>query len=156
MNIDILRITAYKPEHKQRYIEINEAWIKKDYELEPLDIQELHNPEEFVLKSGGAILVALLGDIVIGTCALINNGEGVYEMVKMAVDEAYRGYGAGRKLCEAIIEKARALGATKIILHSNTVYAGKAVALYRKFGFYEIPLGETEWARADIKMELPL
>ncbi len=156
MSTTDVSITGYKPEHKQRYIEINEAWIKKDYEMEPLDVQELHNPEEFILKGGGAIIVAVLGEMVIGTCALINNGNGVYEMVKMGVDETYRGYGIGRKLCEGIIEKAKTMGAVKIILYSNTVHAGRAVELYRKYGFYEVPLGETDWDRADIKMELTL
>ena len=149
-------ITNYEPEHKQRYIEINEAWIKKDYQMEPLDVQELHHPETYILKNGGVIIVAMLGDDVVGTCALINTGNGIYEMVKMAVDETYRGYGTGRKLCEGIIGKAKALGATKIVLYSNTVYSGRAVELYRKFGFYEVPLGETEWHRADIKMEMKL
>lgn len=156
MNTHDIQIKDYHPGHKQRYIEINEAWIKKDYTMEALDVQELHHPETFILKDGGAIIVAMLGEEVAGTCALINNGQGVYEMVKMAIDERYRGYGTGRKLCAAIIEKARALGAVKIILHSNTVYSGRAVELYRKFGFYEVPLGETAWERADIKMELLL
>ncbi|MCB0376410.1 MAG: GNAT family N-acetyltransferase [Sinomicrobium sp.] len=156
MNDNEIRIADYKPEYKPRYIAINEAWIKKDYVMEALDVEELHNPENFILKGGGAIIVALLGEQVVGTCALVNNGEGVYEMVKMGVDEKYRGYGIGRRLCTGIIEKARALGAVKIVLYSNTVYSGNAVALYRKFGFHEVPLGKTDWARADIKMEKAL
>lgn len=154
MNTNEIQIADYKPEHKQRYIEINEAWIKKDYTMEELDVQELHNPETFILEGGGAIIVALLGNVVVGTCALINDGKGVYEMVKMGVDETWRGYGIGRKLCAGIIEKAKAIGAVKIVLYSNTAHSGRAVELYRKFGFYEVPLGETEWVRADIKMEL--
>jgi putative acetyltransferase len=156
MNSSEIQIAAYQPVHKQRYIEINEAWIKKDYKMEEPDIKELHYPEEFILKNGGAIIVALMGGEVIGTCALMYRGAGIYEMVKMAVDETCRGLGVGNMLCAGIIAKAKELHAAKIILYSNTVHSGKAVMLYRKFGFYEVQLGETEWLRADIKMEMNL
>lgn len=46
---------------------------------------------------GGAILFALLGDAVVGTCALKQEGEGVFELTKMAVDESHQGLGIGRR-----------------------------------------------------------
>jgi ribosomal protein S18 acetylase RimI-like enzyme len=55
---------------------------------------------------------------------------------------------------EASIEKARQLGAHTVILYSNTRLA-PAITLYRKLGFYEVPL-DGPYKRSDIKMELPL
>ena len=42
----------------------------------------------------------------------------------------------------------------KIILFSNRGGSAKAIEMYYKMGFKEIPLGNSEFARADIKMEL--
>lgn len=153
---DSVQIIDYRPEFKKDYIAINEAWIKKDYTLEELDIQELHNLEEYILKDGGAIILALIKDKVVGTCALQYKEKGVFEMVKMAVNDGFKGLGIGNKLCEGIIDKAKELNANEIILYSNTQYSVVAIKLYRKYGFIEIPLGKTDWNRADIKMELNL
>ena len=73
----------------------------------------------------------------------------------MAVDKSYRGIGAGRQLGEAAIRRARAMGATKLILYSETSLA-TAIILYRKLGFKEIPLEAGTYERANIKMELRL
>src|SRR5688500_18861333 len=107
----IIKIVDYSPAHKKRFIEINEAWITKDYVLEELDKKELYNPEENILKGGGAILIALYDNEPIGTCALVNMGNNIYELIKMAVDEKARGLKIGRLLGEKTIEKAKELGA---------------------------------------------
>jgi ribosomal protein S18 acetylase RimI-like enzyme len=78
----------------------------------------------------------------------------VFEFTKMAVDEKYRGLKIGKTLALAAIGKARAMGAHKIILYSNTTLAN-AIALYRKLGFKEVPV-DSVYERSDIKMELPL
>lgn len=77
-------------------------------------------------------------------------------MAKMAVDDAWRGKGIGRLLCEAIIERARELGGHTLMLYSNRAGAAVAIALYRKLGFQELPLPTKAYARADIYMELPV
>jgi len=51
------------------------------------------------------------------------------------------------------LERAKELGAHKIILYSNTALKS-AIHLYRKFGFKEVPLGDVEYKRANIKMEI--
>jgi GNAT superfamily N-acetyltransferase len=151
-----IQIVDFKPEYKKAFIEINEAWISKDYVLEELDKKELYNPEENILKGGGAILIALYNNEPVGTCALVEMGDHTYELIKMAVAEKARGLKIGRLLGIKTIEKAKALGAKKIILYSNTKFSGVAVQLYYKLGFKKVPLGNTEWQRADIKMELQL
>ena len=77
-----------------------------------------------------------------------------YEFTKMAVDGKFRGLKVGLALGEAAIEKARELGATKIILYSHTVLV-PAVSLYKKLGFVEVPV-DGPYKRSNIKMELEL
>jgi ribosomal protein S18 acetylase RimI-like enzyme len=153
---DEIEIVDYAPEFHSRYREINIAWIEKSYFMEPLDWAQLDRPEETILENGGGIILAKYGRQIVGTCALIKLSNGVYEMIKMAVDEKFRGMKIGWKLGFAIIEKGKELSAKKIELLSNTKGSAAAINLYRKLGFKEVPLDSNEFERADIKMELAL
>ncbi|MDQ3110180.1 MAG: GNAT family N-acetyltransferase [Bacteroidota bacterium] len=113
-------------------------------------------PHEHILKNGGAILIAVYKNKFVGTCALINEGHGDYELTKMAVDQELRGLKIGYHLGIATLEKAKMLGAKKVILHSNRKGSAAAINLYYKLGFKEIPIGNATWARADIKMEIAI
>ena len=68
--------------------------------------------------------------------------------------ERFQGKKIGQALAEAAIAKARHYHAHKIILYSNTKLQ-PAIALYRKLGFYEVPV-DGPYKRSDIKMELNL
>ena len=98
--------------------------------------------------------MASVDDEIAGTVALKYVETGVYEFTKMAVDERFRGQKVGLALAEAAIEKARTLGAKKIILYSSTKLV-PAISLYRKLGFAEIPV-DGPYKRSDIKMQLTL
>jgi hypothetical protein len=56
---------------------------------------------------------------------------------------------------EAAIATARASGASRLVLQSNTVL-GPAMALYRKLGFVEVHGAPSLYARSNIHMELQL
>jgi GNAT superfamily N-acetyltransferase len=145
--------------HHDAFRDLNLAWIEEHFVVEARDRYELDDPERHVLDVGGHIFVAQTegagGVEVLGTCALVPEHDGGYELVKMAVAPAARGRGVGRALGEAAIEKARALGAPRVELLSNTVLA-PAIGLYRALGFVEVPLPPTEYSRANIKMVLDL
>jgi len=47
-------------------------------------------------------------------------------------------------------------GARKVFLFSNTKGSAEAINLYKKLGFKETPLGNSEFLRADIRMEMDL
>jgi ribosomal protein S18 acetylase RimI-like enzyme len=70
----------------------------------------------------------------------------------MAVDEIYRRKGIAEALSYAALHKARELGATSVILYSQTGLV-PAITLYKKLGFREVPLEKGIYARSDIKME---
>lgn len=149
-------VIDYLPEYQPAFRALNVAWIEKSFEMEPIDFYQLDHPEEAILKNGGCIILAQYNNQIVGTCALVRMNADVMEMIKMAVDENYRGLKIGYELGKAIIDKARQLGAKKIELYSNTKGSANAVQLYRKLGFREIPLDHMEFERADIKMELEL
>jgi len=153
-SMDFIRIVEYTSEHRLRFKEINEQWITRSYVMEEEDIKTVEDPEGYILKDGGKIYIALYNGHPVGTCAYLNLGKGVYEMIKFAVDENYRGLRIGKILGEQSVEHVKELGAQSIILFSNTKGSAKAIELYYRLGFKEISLGTSEFIRADIKMEL--
>jgi ribosomal protein S18 acetylase RimI-like enzyme len=151
-----VEIVHYLPEHRRRFKEINEQWITRSFVLEEEDIRTLEDPESYILKNGGAIYIALYDGEVAGTCAYLNFGNNSYEMIKMAVDERFRGLKIGKLIGEYSLNDMRKKGAKHIFLFSNTKGSAVAIKLYRTLGFKEIELGNSEFQRADIKMELYL
>ena len=149
-----IQIVEYLPEHRQRFKEINVQWITRSFEMEEEDIKTVDDPEGYILKGGGKIFIALYNNEVVGTCAYLNFGDHLYEMIKMAVDEKFRGLKIGKIIGEVSLQKIKAYGAKKIFLFSNTKGSATAVALYRKLGFIQVPLGTSEFQRADIRMEM--
>jgi ribosomal protein S18 acetylase RimI-like enzyme len=149
-----IRIVDYRPEHQPWFEKLNRDWIEKYFTMEPLDFMILQHPEEHIINNGGTIIMAFYHTEIAGTVALKFVEQGVYELTKMGVDTKFQGQKIGWTLANAAIEKARKLGASKIILYSNTILA-PAISLYRKLGFKEMPL-DSPYKRGNIKMELAL
>jgi len=153
---DAIQIIDYQPQFAQAFYDLNFAWISAAYEVEEEDIKILSHPDKYILKKGGHIILAMYNGEPVGTCALIKTDPGIYEMSKMTVAASMRGKNAGLKLGQAIIEKAKNVGAKKIQLFSNKKGSAIAIQLYKKLGFIEIPLEGQAYKRADIKMEITL
>ncbi|MFZ6013673.1 MAG: GNAT family N-acetyltransferase [Bacteroidota bacterium] len=151
---DGVTLLDYQSEHQPWFEKFNRDWIEKYFWMEPVDFDVLQHPDRHIIEKGGAIIMAMCDHEIAGTVALKYVEAGVYEFTKMAVGEKFRGRKVGLALAEAAIEKARVLGAKKIILYSNTVLE-PAVALYRKIGFHEVPV-DGPYKRSNIKMELNL
>lgn len=152
---DLITIVDYRPEHQPYFEKFNRAWIEEYFVMEPLDIAVLQNPEENILKSGGAILMALYNGEVAGTAGLRKLDDGRFEFTKMAVDKNFRRRGIAEKLCYACFEKARELGADSVILYSNTLQAA-AIKMYEKIGFQHLPVENDVYKRANVKMTIEL
>ncbi|MCM0667596.1 bifunctional helix-turn-helix transcriptional regulator/GNAT family N-acetyltransferase [Flavobacterium tyrosinilyticum] len=152
-----VKIVNYKTEYQEAFRALNVEWISKYFEMEEADYKALDNPEEYIIKKGGKILVALYENEPVGVCALIkmNNSEYDFEMAKMAVSPKAQGKSIGWLLGKAIAEKAKELGAKKIYLESNTILK-PAINLYYKLGFEKVFGLETPYKRCNIQMELVL
>ncbi len=153
MSKELIQIESYQPQYKEDFKTLNLEWIQKYFKVEPHDVEQLENPEKYILESGGQIFFALYQNQVVGTVALVKNSDTDYEMAKMAVNPQYQGIGAGKVLCAHTIQAAKDLGASVLWLVSSTQLT-PALTMYRKLGFVEVPIGETEYSRADIKMEI--
>lgn len=152
MDVMELTILDYKPEHQPWFEKFNRDWIEEFFRLEPLDINVLKNPDQYILASGGAILMASVDKEIAGTVGLRYLEPGIFEFTKMAVDKKFRGLKIGQALADAALSKAKQFNAKKIILYSNTRQV-PAIALYRKLGFIEIH-NDGLYERGNIKMEL--
>lgn len=148
-----MEIIPYTEENQKYFTALNVLWVEKYFEMEPHDKEVLYHPKEQIIDKGGYIYFAKEGNDIAGTFALIPVEKGVYELSKMTVDEAFRGKKIAHKMLEFCLEEAKRLKIYKIILYSNTTLQ-PAIHLYRKFGFQEVPLENSEYKRSDIKMEI--
>jgi ribosomal protein S18 acetylase RimI-like enzyme len=150
------RVVPYAARHRERFQALNLAWITEHFRVEEADNRALGDPESYILGHGGHIFMAERDDgTIVGGCALLRNGDGSFELAKMAVDPVARGQHIGRALGEAAIARARELGAPYVELLSNTRLT-PAITLYRSLGFVEVALPASEYERANIKMVLDL
>jgi len=83
------------------------------------------------------LLLAKLDNKPIGAVALKKHDERVCEMKRLYVLPEAQGTGAGKKLCEKLMQDAKAHGFETMLLDSLRRLQ-PAVALYRKLGFTEI------------------
>ncbi|REJ77829.1 MAG: GNAT family N-acetyltransferase [Acidobacteria bacterium] len=151
-----VNVKRFSDELASDFARLNYQWIEEFYEVEEHDREQLDNPKDYIIDKGGEILFALIEGKAVGTVALIETGNGSYELAKMAVDGSYRGFGIGEKLMDGCIDFSRSAGKERIWLESNTRQI-PAIQLYRKAGFVEIPMDPgTPYKRANIRMELLL
>ena len=151
-----MEIVEFAPEHAEAFKTLNEAWITKYFAIEAKDREVLDDPQGKVIDRGGRILFLIEGGEVVGCCALLAMADGGFEVAKMAVGEPHKGKGLGRALMVACIERAKAAGAPRLYLETNSALA-PALALYRGFGFQELTgmrRGPSDYARVDVWMEL--
>ncbi|MBF9235787.1 GNAT family N-acetyltransferase [Hymenobacter sp. BT683] len=154
MNHD-LAILDYEPAHQSAFRALNHEWIAHYFTIEPIDNEMLDDPEGYILAPGGHIFMACHNGELVGTCALIKEHEGVYELAKMAVSPRAQGVGIGWALGQAALAKAQEMGAHRVELLSNS-RLGPALRLCEKLGFRHVPVPPTPYQRTDVKMVLDL
>ncbi|MEJ5960879.1 bifunctional helix-turn-helix transcriptional regulator/GNAT family N-acetyltransferase [Pedobacter immunditicola] len=152
-----VQIVGYTPEYQTAFRKLNEEWITTFFTMEKSDYKMLDDPEGYILQNDGYIFVALYENEPVGVCALLKteDPEYEYELAKMAVSPLAQGKHVGWLLGQAIVEKARSLGAKKLYLESNTNLK-PAINLYHKLGFHKIDGRDSPYERVNIQMELKL
>lgn len=146
------------PADARAFKELNEEWIVELFALEPADSVKLDNPEREIVAKGGQVLIARDGDDIVGCVALVAEGDGVFELSKMAVARNRRGRGLGRILLREAVDYARRRNATTLFLGSSTKLPD-AVHLYESIGFVHVPsdrIGPMPYRRADVFMRYDL
>ena len=149
-----IEIVDYDPRWRADFARLNLEWLERWFTVEPIDREVLGDPDTHLLAGGGRILFAVDADgRAVGTVALRHDGDGVYELTKMAVEPEMRGRGAGRALMEHALAAYRELGGRELYLESSSRLA-PALALYESAGFvhHPAPRPGSHYARADVHM----
>lgn len=135
---------------------LNEAWLAEGgFDIEAKDRKVLDDPQGQILASGGRIFFIEREGEVVGCCALMAMDDAGFEVAKMTIAPAARGYGLSRRLLEVCEAAAREAGAPRLYLETSSTL-GPALALYDSFGFVRLPPRETPYVRADVFMEKAL
>ena len=149
-------ISVFRPEHASRFTELNRRWLDEYDLMEPSEEGQLADPQAHFVDSGGQIFVALDGDQVIGTSAVLPHGFEEFELAKLTVSSEFRGQGVARRLVERCIAYARERGARRVVLLSNSQLQA-ALRLYESMGFAYATVPESaQYESADVCMELSL
>jgi GNAT superfamily N-acetyltransferase len=141
--------------------ELNEEWITRHFIVEDQDRKVLGDPLGQIIRPGGAILFAELEGRTVGCCALLAQAADphTYELAKLAVTPEFQGRQIGRQLMLAVIAKARAMGAQRLFLLTNSSLK-PARKLYESLNFTCVTpaqaCGHAHYNRCDTFMELRL
>jgi GNAT superfamily N-acetyltransferase len=151
----MIEIKSYENQYQPEFKQLNLEWLDKYNLTESHDLMILDDPKGTILDRGGFIWLAKEGDVIAGTAAIVNEGHGIFELVKMSVAPAYQGRGISKLLIEVCIAKAREIGVRKLLLYSNHQLL-TALKLYEKYGFHHVEVKDSPFETADVKMELEL
>ena len=150
-----ISIIEYQDHHQPIFKALNAVWLEQYNLMESHDHEILNNPRDLILKNGGVIYLAEHNGEIVGSAALINEHDGLYELAKMTVAATHQKMGISKLLLERCLEKAKELHAVKVILFSNHQLKA-ALGLYEKYGFQHVPVEDSPFVTADVKMELVL
>jgi putative acetyltransferase len=113
----------------------------------------------------GRLLLGLWDEQPAGVIALRplskQGQQGLCEMKRLYVRQAFRGHGIGRLLAERIIAEAAEIGYTRMRLDTVPGQMGQAIAMYRELGFvetrpyYDTPVGHTLFMELALKAGRP-
>jgi len=150
-----LRIEGWDEKYAEDFISLSVEWLEMYVSVEPIDLQILNNPHKYILDGGGEIFFALFDDVVVGTVAMINQGDNKYELAKLCVTPKYKGLKIGEALINACFNFAKSRGACSIELFTNSALI-PAIGLYKKMGFVEKAIESNKYQEADMLMAITL
>ena len=148
-----IEIIAYDEKYHADFKRMNLDYLDKYNLTESHDMIILDNPKEIVLERGGFLWLAKAGEEIVGTVGILNEGHGIFELIKMCVAESWRGRGISKLLMETCLQKVKELGGKKLFLFSNHQLQ-TALKLYTKYGFKNVEVTDSPFETADVKMEL--
>jgi ribosomal protein S18 acetylase RimI-like enzyme len=108
------------------------------YDLEAFGPTGLRTYDLAVIAEAGAVLVARLGQEIVGGCQLMRvlDEPDFFYLIGFYIRPPWRGRGLGRELLQLTADESRALGAKGLILTVAPLNAA-ALALYLSAGFVQ-------------------
>ena len=137
----IVPSTAEDLAHTRKIFSEYASTLSVDLDFQDFEAELSALPGDYVAPRG-ALLLARVDQAIAGCCALrpMDNSDyaNAAEMKRLYVRKAFRGFGLGRQLTEAILDEARRAGYSCVLLDTlDDMEAARA--LYEDLGFEEIP-----------------
>ncbi|PTY07855.1 GNAT family N-acetyltransferase [Opitutaceae bacterium EW11] len=154
--VQSLEILSYSDDLAPAFERLNRTWIEAYFQVEPTDEALFRNPRAALIEPGGEVFFAKADGQIVGTCAAQSLGPAEWELAKLAVAPEFQGRGIARRLCETVIDHARAKGGRRILIETNSRLK-PALNLYEQLGFTPYtPSTPSPFNRADVFLEKPL
>ena len=115
-----------------------ESWLGLDLCFQGFEEELAGLPGKYS-SPDGRLFLAYSGEDLAGCAALRKIVPGVCEMKRLFVRDQFRRFGIGRLLIDKLLTAARDIGYRAMRLDTYPAKMGKAVGLYRQYGFIEIP-----------------
>jgi len=134
----------YNDLYKQQVIELIVNIQRNEFQvaITPEEQPDLQNVPDFYQKGKGNFWLAITGNTVIGTIALLDIGNNQGALRKMFVSKDYRGrvHGVGQALLDKLLEWAKQKGVSEIYLGTTEKFIA-AHRFYEKNGFRQVDVG---------------
>ncbi|MEM9324859.1 MAG: GNAT family N-acetyltransferase [Bacteroidota bacterium] len=112
-------------------------WLQMDLCFQSID-KEFETFSQMYGPPSGRFLYATIDGVVAGGVGVRKINDQVCEMKRLYVYEEFQGLGLGRRLCDELLKVAQDLGYARMRL-DTVEKLQRAIHLYQKMGFYEIP-----------------
>ena len=158
--IDLEQANRINREYLEWCVEESRSHLGETLDLEALYSHSQTDQGAFLADSG-RLLLAKEDEVAVGIACLKKIRDDTCEIKRMYVQPAYRGRKIGEQLLNRLIDEARMIGYSRVLLDSDP-YMTRAHGIYRSMGFVETdPYPEAEmdgedYARHMIYMELVL
>lgn len=123
-----------------------EHWGELNLSLNP----DLNDIQASYIDSGGVFIVVEADGKLIGTGALMPEGDNTARIMRVSVHQDYRRMGMGRGITAQLVKTARQIGYTRILVETTDTWQA-AIQLYQDFGFVEV-----DQYGGDVHMEMVL
>lgn len=125
---------------------LTEHWGELNLSLNP-DLNDIHAS---YIDRGGVFIVVEADGKLIGTGALMPEGDNTARIMRVSVHQDYRRMGMGRGITAQLVKTARQIGYTRILVETTDTWQA-AIQLYQDFGFVEV-----DQYGGDVHMEMVL
>lgn len=128
------------PEDRDTVLTLFRAYIDGlgiDLSFQGVDEELASLPGKYARPKGVVLLARSAAAEAIGTVAYRPFGDGVCEMKRLYIAPEWRKRGAGRLLCDRLLDEARAAGYRRMLLDTGD-WLVPALTLYRALGFAEV------------------
>lgn len=136
-NENVIAMNAKQFEQARLLFREYAQWLGVDLSFQNFEV-ELANIETIYSPPAGALLLAFYDEQSAGCVAVRKLEDAVCEMKRLFVKLEFQGFGIGKNLVAAIVEKARKLDYERMRLDTLPVMT-RAQKMYASFGFERIP-----------------